>query len=298
MEPLVSIILLNYNSYSHTLECIASIKKSSYSNYEIIIVDNNSEDDSASYLEKVEDKNIYFIRNQNNCGFAAGNNVGIKLALQHKADFVFLLNNDTIVQKNTLSELVNTYMIFEKQVNIGMVTCLILNYYERDIIWYAGGLISEVKGDAVDTKLGKRISGNMNNSYKNVSFASGCCMLIPNGIFKTCGFLPEKYFLYYEDMEFCKKVINCKNKIIYTNKTHIYHKESISTQKNSPDYVYYYCRNRLQFIKDNVSVKYKICAYLYTFLWIIKKIIVDNYTFKDSFMAVKDFFCNKLGRRV
>src|ERR1035437_2216086 len=130
IQPKVFIVLLNWNGFNDTVECVNSIKKISYGNYEIIIVDNESENDFEK-LENIYSNEIILIRSDVNLGFAGGNNLGIKYALKNDADFVLLLNNDTTVDPDFLDGLIKSGI--EKE--FGIVAPKILNYYFPKIIW-------------------------------------------------------------------------------------------------------------------------------------------------------------------
>ena len=173
MEKLVYIILINYNSKVHTIECLESLSELNYINYRIIIVDNNSIDND---FDKVKSKynNVYIINNKKNYGFAGANNIGIKYALDNKADYILLLNNDTTVDKDFLSVLVNES---EKNKKVAICTSKILYYGSKNKIWYGGGGISYFKGNSQIYNLNCD-NDSINNKNMYCNFASGCCMLI------------------------------------------------------------------------------------------------------------------------
>lgn len=284
----IGIILVNYNSYKHTIECIKSIEQCNYNNFEIYIIDNASADKSKIYLKPLENSYIFYIQNNSNVGFAGGNNIGIDFAIKRKVDFILLLNNDTILDKYCLDNLVKFYKSHLNE-NIGILSGLILNYYNRDVIWYAGGKISKLKGDAISKYFGEQLNRHILKSSINETFASGCCMFIPVLLLTKGIRMDEKYFLYYEDADFCNYIISKGYKIAFVCDSVIYHKESVSAKKNSLLYVYYFTRNRLIFIKKNIPGMYIIISYMYTFVWLLKKIILDGYKVKYVLMGLRDF---------
>ncbi len=225
MRPRIAIILVNYKNYKDTLNCIESLKKVNYPNLLVIVVDNNSKDESYEMLLKESDENIKVIESGFNGGFAYGNNCGIRVALEEGAQYVLLLNNDTIVDENFLEPLVNKA---ESDELIGIVSSRIMFYPESHKIWYAGG--------AVDWKNLRAIHFGLKEDYTDayaketrVDFASGCCMLIPKKIFSNVGFLPEEYFMYCEDMDFCIMVTRAGYEIHYVPESVIYHCVSSSS---------------------------------------------------------------------
>lgn len=217
-NPKIVIILLNYNNYNDTFNCVESLKKIKYSNFSIIIVDNKSTNDSLERLKNIENSKIKIIESGKNGGFAFGNNIGIKEALEQKAEYVLLLNNDTIVTPNFLDKLVECFYI---EHDIGIATSRIMYNDERDKIWYAGGNIDWNNLRAIHEGINQNIYKN--NEKKVVGFASGCCMLISSECLKKVGDLPEDYFMYCEDMDYCIRVREFGYKIIYNSDSVIYH---------------------------------------------------------------------------
>ena len=137
MLPLVYIILVNWNGKRDTLECLESLRSISYSNFKILVVDNASNDGSVEAIRQ-QFQHVEVICNKENLRFAGGNNVGILHALKNSADYVLLLNNDTVVKKNFLSELIN---IAESDTTIGMTCSKIYYYFDKQLLWFAGGVI-------------------------------------------------------------------------------------------------------------------------------------------------------------
>ena len=144
MLPKVDIIILNYNGYKDTIECIKSLQDITYNNIDIIIIDNNSTDNSEYEIKKFISKsnNIQYIQSGKNIGFSGGNNIGIKLSLEKKSDYICLLNNDTVVEPDFLEPLID---IMEKDKSIGITSGKIMYYDEPTKIWCAGGYIDEIK---------------------------------------------------------------------------------------------------------------------------------------------------------
>ena len=266
MNKKVFIILLNYNGYKDTLEAIKSLEKINYNDFKIVVVDNNSTDNSFNILkEEIKDKH-YLIQSGKNAGFAFGNNIGIKFALEKGADYILLINNDTEVEKDFLNILVED---FQKDEKIGLTTGLILNYYDKNKVWYAGGEIEWNKFYGAHFDEDKRVD-EIELEEKEVSFATGCLMLIKKEVFENIGLLPEEYFMYYEDVDFCAKLSNSGYKIHYNPKSIIYHKISAASgESESPFAIEWNTRNRIKFMKkykNNISkiqyIKAKVFFYI------------------------------------
>lgn len=278
MLPLVYIIIINYNNYQDTIECIGSLEKISYKNFEILIIDNNSSNDSINKIKASFNK-YETIQLKDNLGFAGGNNVGIKKAMEDDADFILLLNNDTIVETNFLDEMINSF--YNNAKNVGIVGPKIYSYYNKQL--------SEDTGNIDFFKF--TTNNNSYNKNKNkyelgqeVNFISGCCMLIKKEVFDTVGFLPEEYFMYYEDTDFCTKALEKEFKILYNPKALIYHKESSSTGgKESPFSIKWNNRNRIIFMhkyKYKVSKFSFLCSKLY--IYVTRFIRILQYIFKND----------------
>ena len=209
-DALVYIILVNFNSKVHTVECIESLEKITYKNYKIIVVDNASSDDSQEVITK-QFPEVIWIQNSENTGFADANNCGIQYALKHGTQYVLLLNNDTTVDKSFLEHLVDAY---ESDSSIGIATGKILYYQNHSIVWYAGGYINHWKGSSDTVGYGKGDLPEFGTN-KYCTFASGCCMLVSVDVIKRVGFMENLYFLYYEDLDFCVRFLELGYKIIY-----------------------------------------------------------------------------------
>lgn len=189
--PKVFVVILNFNGKNIILDCLTSVFKSDYPNFEIIVVDNNSTDESFEKA-KLNFSRSHFIKNDENVGFSKGNNIGIRYALEKFAEYVFVLNNDTILEKTTISSLVKTA---EKKPLAGIISPLILNP-NNEGVWFAGGKIQWRKMKTIH--LTKKISDIPYSS----EYLSGCAMLIKKDVFKKVGLFDERFFLYYEDADF------------------------------------------------------------------------------------------------
>ena len=172
-QPWVSIIILNWNGLEDTIECLESLRGITYPNYEIIVVDNGSEGNDVKILQARFGGYIHIIKNDNNYGFAKGNNIGMRYALQREAEYILLLNNDTTVAPDFLSELVN---VAESDPKSGLLGPKVYFYYEPDVIWFAGGRISLLS--RTSNRGYKQVDKGQFDRVDLVDFISGSCMLI------------------------------------------------------------------------------------------------------------------------
>jgi len=239
-EPLIHVVLVNYNGYEDTIECINSLQYGSYVNYKIVIVDNGSTDHSIEKLSHLSG-NVFLIKSSENLGFAGGNNLGVKYALDHEAEFIVLLNNDTVVGKYFLIEMVSKMLVN----NIEILTCKIAYFSNNHLgkYWYAGGEIDWRRGFVKHYT-----DDTLTNELNKVTFMSGCCIFAHKDIFKK-HLLPEYYFMYFEDMDYCLTLAKAGYRLYYTPDIEIKHKVSASVGIESEFFVKYWNRNRLIILK-------------------------------------------------
>ncbi|MDP3998644.1 MAG: glycosyltransferase family 2 protein [bacterium] len=295
----ISLIILNWNGKADALACLKSLRELRVMNYElrIIIVDNASEDSSVEEIHK-KFPQVVILENNENLGFAEGNNVGIREALKEGADCIILLNNDTLVDNDLVEELLKAA---ESDPIIGVVSPKIYfapgfefhkdRYKGEDrgkVIWYAGGEIDwqNVLGShrGVD-----EVDSGQYNKVEETNFATGCCMLVKREVFKTTGLLDKKYFLYYEDTDFCQRARRAGYKILYTPKAIVWHKNAASSDKpGSPTHVYYQTRNRLLFGFLYASLRTKMALFRESLRFLLEGGIKRK--------AVLDFYRGKFGQ--
>ena len=261
--PKVTIVILTWNNYEDTKECLESLGKITYPNYEIIVVDNGSTDGSIDKLEK-EFSWVKFVKNESNKGYTGGNNIGIKYALKKGSDYILILNNDTVVGKDFLEPLLETA---QSDPDIGIVGGKITCYDDPsriESVWNDHGWgVGAIKIGEGEIDLGQY------NKERQVQGINGAMMLIKASVFLTVGFFDESYFLYVDETEFCYRVKN-KFKIVYEPRSVVLHKGSKSSGRESPVSLYYSRRNILRFMTTYSSSKFELWfalgRYLFTTL--------------------------------
>ena len=246
----VAIIIVNWKKYDITLTCIESILNSTNSNFKIILVDNESDNKKVNNFKYRNE--IEIIQNKKNEGFSKANNIGIDYALKNNYDYTLLINNDTIVEKNLIEVLLKT----AQAKNFSVVQPLILNYNGKEI-WKAGGSINYFFGNFITRK---KLGNSLNSSHELTEWFTGCCCLFKTKIFKDIGKLDERFFAYYEDVDFSLRLKKYGYKIGFTSKTQIYHYESFSSISNnskggklSPYVHYLNIRNHILILKKHQS---------------------------------------------
>jgi GT2 family glycosyltransferase len=272
----VAIILLNWNAYKDTTDCLKSLEELNYPYFHIYLVDNDSQDDSfiklkEDYLNEQYNIPITFIQSGGNIGFAAGNNVGIKIAKEEGYNYIWMLNNDTIVHQNALIELMNE-LINNSQT--GIVGSKIY-YYGTNKIWFAGGLINTWTGRTKHIGIRKEDDGQFNKILE-VDYITGCSLLFPTILLDKVGFMIEDYFLYYEETDWNIRVKSAGYKIKYIPTSVVYHKVSISSggENNLSPYMEYYdLRNGFVMIKRTQTLFKFYSAFLFVCIKIAKKLL-------------------------
>jgi GT2 family glycosyltransferase len=271
-HPLVYVIILNWNRKDDTIECIDSLTGMSYPNFRTVVVDNGSSDGSVEAL-KARFSALQMLVNSENLGYAAGNNVGIRFALQQGADYVLILNNDTVVDQHLLTRLIE---VGEANPQAGMFAPKIYSYWDRNKIasagsrkrWFPPGRVSIIG-------LGKKDSIAYDREQE-IEYASGCAMLVRREVLETVGMFAPAYFVYWEDYDFCKRVRERGYKILYVPTAKMWHKVSASTQKDSCTKWYNIGRSTVHFYRKNVGVWY-LALPIYVLWVIIREILFGNW---------------------
>lgn len=242
----ISIITVNFNQAALTKELLNSIEiHNSYLQIEIIVVDNGSVIDPISGWNLQYPK-IRFIRSEQNLGFAGGNNLAIKEA---SGDYLFLVNNDTEFTPGLIESLVS---ILDSQPKVGAISPKILYFDKPNTIQYAGFTRMNMNtGRNLCIGQMEQDLGQYDKAAGPTGFVHGAAMMIRNEAIKKAGQMPELFFLYYEEMDWCEKIRKAGYEIWIEPKAHIYHKESMSVGKNSLLKEYFMCRNRILFIRRN-----------------------------------------------
>lgn len=295
MKSKVSIILVNYNGFKDTVECINSLRHIDYIDYDIIVVDNDSEKDYELLSDRYAGSNdITIISSGSNLGFSGGNNIGISYARNQGAEYILLLNNDTLVENDFLTDMVSTAQQFN---NRCAITSKIMYACDKERIWYAGGKFDFKTSRTSVDGINKKDSEKYNKAQK-VSFASGCCLLIPIEILDKIGLMNEDYFLYCEDTDYCLRILKAGFEIMYEPKSKIYHKVNASTNKIAGIQTYYLVRNKLYIVQKYVEIRYKAFAYLYVITETIKRVITREYDAESVKAGVIDFCKGFNGKKI
>lgn len=244
-EPDISIITINYNGFADTCELIGSIRNKVRSvSYELIVVDNGSSGNEGLNI-KAEYPDINLIRSSVNRGFSGGNNLGIA---QAKGKYILLLNNDTYIEEDGFSQLIDR---LEMSPDHGAVSPKIRFASGNRNIQFAGYSVLS------DITLRNRLIGfdepdcGQYEKARQTPYTHGAAMMIKKEVLKKIGLMPEIYFLYYEELDWCTRMTEAGYKLWYEPRCTIFHKESRSTGPQSPLKTFYLARNRLLYAWRN-----------------------------------------------
>ncbi len=316
-QPKIAIIILNWNSWKNTLECLESIYQIDYPKYEIILVDNGSKDASIQKIEsfakgeiRIEsnfftydssnkplkivkppikvssgfNKELVLVENPVNYGFATGVNVAIHLAQKQLADYMLLLNNDIVVDRGFLFELVAQA---EKMPKFGIGGPTIYYYGQPTTVDFAGENLTlwRVKGKENCEKL----------TYpKEVDKVEGSCMLIKRDVLEKVGLLYSKYWAYWEETDLCFRAKKAGFKIVYIPNSKVWHKVASSIGgENNQKRQYYLNRNRLLFAKRNLTLgdQAKFLVYFFGYeLWLKTAVELKHHALAGAFTCLRAGF--------
>jgi GT2 family glycosyltransferase len=281
-QPLISVITINYNQSKVTLELLSSLKDITYPNIEIIVVDNASPNDNPDIL-KEQYPEINLLKSDTNLGFAGGNNLGVRVA---KGEFLLFLNNDTEVEPGFLEPMIE---LFKQDSTIGMISPKILFHHTPDTIQYAGYHPMNPYTMRQNLVGYRQKDAEQFSETKETYSIHGAAMMVPMSVIKEVGMMTEVYFLYYEEHDWCTRIKKAGYKVYYQPKSVVFHKESISTGKESPLKIYYIARNRILYSRRNSTGLIRFINFIYFNLIAFPKTMLQ-YLFKRRFDLIIPVF--------
>jgi GT2 family glycosyltransferase len=288
----VVIVILNYCRWEDTIQCVQSLKQCHYGDFEIIVVDNDSPDDSVLQLRK-QLHDIDIISSGSNRGYAGGINFSIQTAKKKQPEYILVINNDTVVHSGFLDHLVAA---LEENKKAAAACGTIYCYHDRMRIWYAGGRFIPWRGLAVHDQRNTLLAPEKLNGVRRVSFITGCLVLFRVSYLEDIGVEDERFFMYLDDIELSARILTKGYDLLYVPKAIVYHK--VVGEKESAFKLYYSARNRLLLITTAVSGYTKIVAYLYFLAVISSKLIFwfffNKRFFRAAFAGLHDYFSNNL----
>lgn len=242
-QPKVFVIVLNWSGWEETLECLASLEKLVYPNYEVTVVDNGSTDDSVERIRQAY-PSIKLVETFENFGFAGGNNLGIRYALAGGAAYVWLLNNDTVVEPNALGEMLD---VARRDPGVGAVGSVLYYMDERDRIQvYGGGRVS------LRTGMSRHFTVPVPD--ERLSYIAGVSLLLPRNTLEDVGLLDEDFFMYWEDSDYGFRVRTSGRRLAVAPGSKIWHTESAALGTRSPILDSYFNASAVRFFKKHSSL--------------------------------------------
>jgi len=304
--PRVSIALLNWNNAEETLGCLASLRDVRYPNFDIVIVDNGSQDDSIARLDEFQKNNpalsIRVLRNNENLGFSGGCNTAIEWALKEGGEYLLLLNNDTEVDPLFLDELIKASSLSPRT---GILVPSIFFYYEPNLLWFGGdtNVAWSKMNKGITSSLFKEELPSEAQDPRSLSFASGCAMLMRTEALKEVGGFDERFFLYFEDADLSFRFRKAGWDILWVPTSHILHKVSATTltKVGSPRVHYYDTRNILLLSKKHGPwwmVVWRPVWASYTFKKQVLKLLLGKHREVSRAIAdgVLDYYAGRFGK--
>ncbi len=270
LPALISIITINYNQAEITRQFLISAQTLAYPNYEIIVVDNASEPSLSESIDLSIHPNVRCVRSETNLGFTGGNNLGMSVA---KGDFFFIVNNDTELSPTLLNDLLQP---FAQNSQIGVVCPKICFYDEPHYIQYAGyNPMNMFTGTATAIGYNQTDTGQYNQPGPT-HFAHGCAMLVKRQVVEQVGRFAERFFLYYEELDWSQRIRDAGFVIYYQPSATILHKESVSVGQGSPLRTYYLTRNRILFMRRHCTALQRFVFYLFFAFFVLPKHLVAH----------------------
>ena len=294
--PRVSIVIPHIGGKDILNNCLDSVICNDYKNTVIVVVDNGSTDGSIQFVQQ-KYKNIKILGNKENLGFAKAVNQGILYAISNECDYVFLLNNDTVLHPECIKNLINSVYHDDCSETIGAVGPKILNFDNDREIWFMGAKIDLFRGiwqNAYDEA----------DQIMEVESVSGCAVLLPTYIFRMTGFFDERFFTYIEDLDFFIRLKRLGFKIIVNPASKVWHKGGATAGSgDTPFKLYYITRNRLLLLKKHARLKH-LCYFIPFFIYHLTRHIYLLYksgeVHKSRFLfkAIFDFLLGRFGKQL
>jgi GT2 family glycosyltransferase len=295
VAPLVSVIVLNWNTPQETLHCLQSLENLSYPNYQVLVVDNGSGDDSVDvFTEFVQchPQFTLFVTGEN-LGFSGGVNYGIDVALSLGAIYIWLLNSDTEVAPDCLSALVNA---MEHDPKVAIAGSRIFLQSQRGIIWHAGASFARGIVQPRHRGMGADQADPRYSTSCLVEYVTGCSLLVRAMVIQQIGKLDDRFYLYYEEADLCYRSRRQGWKIFYVAESQLWHKVAGSSTgfyaRN-----YYEVRNRLLFTVKHKPYNLPLVLSYLLFQEILKPFLKGDWKSAwFGWLGCIDFFRAKFGR--
>ena len=296
MHPNVFLLVLNWNMPDDTIECVRSLQAQDYDNFTIVIIDNASEDNSVSML-KAEFSDIKVIVNKDNLGFAEGNNIGIRYALEEGADYIFILNNDLTLKKDCLRRLVTAG---ERMPKSGMLAPKVCYYDNPKMINSLGTSIDWFR---LRPYLGScnQLDDGQFDEIRSADILVGCALMVKKSVIEKIGLLDKDFFMLHEDSDWCLRGLRAGYRNMVIPEAMAFHKASKTLRKFSALATYYSIRNFLYLSYKNASLLNRLKVFFGLVYLILKNavLLVNRNSQRDSiafFCGITDYMKRAMGK--
>lgn len=265
----ISIVILNWNGVDDTLKCLDSVKEIDYPNFDVIVVDNGSTDNSVEVIKK-RFSEVTLITTGKNLGFAEGNNVGIRYAINNSPEFILLLNNDTVVDPKLIDALLDAA---NRHVDDGIFGARLLHMHSHDMVQFAGAWWDDKEVCFRYLGEGER-EENLSEEEIETDYVCGAALFFRANVARKIGLLDGRFFLSWEESDWCFRARRAGYGCRMVPRARVWHKIAASFDgEKSPLRSYFISRNRLLWAEKNLPIRGQIRVWLGT----LKRIIPDFY---------------------
>jgi GT2 family glycosyltransferase len=250
--PLIYVIVLSWNGKDDTMGCLSSLESAVSDRVRVLVVDNASTDGT---YEAVRENFPWaeILRNEENLGFPGGNNVGIRYALEEGAEYVVLLNNDTVVDREFVAALLEAA---KTDPRAGFLSSKIYYFDPPDVLWFAGGKFSVATGRSLHIGYGEKDTGQY-DEIREIERSCGCSMMVTRRLLEEVGLMEEKLFLYGEEVEWMLRALKKGFRALFVPGSKVWHKVSVKSEGERSGRSYYYAaRNTLYILKTNAPYRF------------------------------------------
>lgn len=298
LQPKVTTVILNWNNAPDTLECLASVAELRYDNYDVVVVDNGSTDGSVAAIRD-QYPGVIVLENSENLGYAEGNNMGIRYALEREADYVFVLNNDALVHPEALSALVAAATAHP---DAGFLGPKVYHRESPNVIQSAGGMFNRYWESCYRGM--DEVERGQFEELTDVDFVCGCAVLVSRRAIEQIGLLDSRFFLYREDVDWCYRAKRAGFRVLYVPSAKVWHRSPHIREAELPRTTYYMARNALLFLAKNGLGPIEIAKVLIfrqlrpLLSWTIKPKWRHKRRDRDALLrGIIDFFRGKFGQQ-